>query len=142
MGVTTTTFQPYLFFSGDCRQAFTRYHEIFGGDLTILSNSDAPDGAGMPGAPAELVMHAAVVLPGGGVLMGSDDPTGDGGPKRGVSVNVSVADEAEAKRVYDALAEGGEAQMPLEPTFFSPAFGSLVDRFGISWLVGATDPGA
>lgn len=136
----TTTFQPYLFFSGDCRQAFTRYHEVFGGDLTILSNADAPEGAGMPGAPDDSVMHAAIVLPGGGVLMGSDDPTGDGGPKSGIAVNVSLADDAEAKRVFDDLAEGGEVQMPLEPTFFASVFGSLVDRFGVSWLVGAGEP--
>jgi PhnB protein len=131
-----TTFDPYLFFSGDCREAFTRYHEIFGGDVTILSNADAPEG-GMPGAPADAVMHAALVLPGGGLLMGSDDPTGTGGPKSGIAVNVNLDTVDEVRRVYDALAEGGDAQMPPEPTFFSPAFGSLVDRFGVSWLVGA-----
>ena len=132
-----TSFHPYLFFSGDCRQAFTRYHAVFGGDLTVLTNGDFPEGERMPDAGADLVMHAALTLPGGGLLMGSDDPTGDGGPKTGVAVNVSVADEAEAKRVFDALAEGGEVQMPLESTFFSPAFGGLVDAFGVSWLVGA-----
>jgi PhnB protein len=133
----TTTFQPYLFFSGDCRQAFTRYHEIFGGDLTILGNGDAPEEARMPGAGDDVVMHAAIVLPGGGVLMASDDPTGTGGPKTGVSINVSLDDEGEAKRVYDALAEGGEIQMPLGPTFFADVFGTLVDRFGVSWMIGA-----
>jgi len=132
-----TTFHPYLFFSGDCRQAFARYHEVFGGDLTVLTNDDIPEGDRMPGAAADAVMHAALALPGGGLLMGSDDPTGDGGPKTGVAVNVSVADEGEAKRVFAALADGGEVQMALEPTFFSPAFGGLVDRFGVSWLVGA-----
>ena len=136
-----TTFHPYLFFSGDCRQAFTRYNEVFGGDLTILTNDDIPEGERMPGAAADSVMHAAISLPGGGLLMGSDDPTGDGGPKVGMSVNVEVPDAEEAKRVYDALAEGGEVQMPLEATFFSPAFGGCVDRFGVSWLVGAEPAG-
>ena len=130
-----TTFHPYLFFSGDCREAFTRYGEIFGGELTILANSEAPDG-GMPGAADDFVMHAAVTLPDGGLLMGSDDPTGTGGPKWGVAVNVGVDDEAEARRVYDALADGGSADMPIEATFFSPAFGSLTDRWGVAWLVG------
>ena len=67
--------------------------------------------------------------------MGSDDPTGTGGPKWGVAVNVSVDDEAEAKRIYDALADGGSADMPLEATFWSPAFGSLTDRWGVSWQI-------
>ena len=132
-----TSFHPYLFFSGDCREAFTRYHEVLGGDLTILSNGDAPEGAGMPGAPADAVMHAALTLEGGAYVMGSDDPTGDGGPKTGIAVNIEVPDPAEAKRVFEALAEGGQVQMPLEATFFSPAFGGVVDRWGISWLVGA-----
>jgi PhnB protein len=131
-----TTFDPYLFFSGDCREAFSRYHEIFGGDLNIMSNADSPDG-GMEGASPDSVLHAAIVLPGGGVLMGSDDPTGTGGPKWGVSVSVSLDGEDETRRVYDALAEGGSMDMPLEPTFFAPLFGSLTDRWGVSWLVGA-----
>jgi len=131
-----TTFLPYLFFSGDCREAFTRYHEIFGGDLTIMGNGDAPESDRMPSVPDDFVMHAAIVLPGGGVLMGSDDPSGTGGPKTGVSVNVSLDDEAETKRVFDALADGGSVDMPLEPTFFAPLFGSLRDRHGVSWLVG------
>lgn len=132
-----TTFHPYLFFSGDCRQAFATYHQVFGGDLQVMTNGDVPEDARVPGAPADSVMHAAITLPGGGLLMGSDDPTGDGGPKLGVAVSVSVADEGEAKRVFDALAEGGEVQMPLEATFFSPAFGGVLDRYGVSWLVGA-----
>src|SRR5687767_13918578 len=99
-----TTFLPYLFFSGDCHQAFTRYHEIFGGELTVLRNGDMPESDRMPGGADDFVMHAAIVLPDGGVLMGSDDSSGTGGPKVGVSVNVSLDDESEARRVYDALA--------------------------------------
>ena len=132
-----TLFQPYLFFSGDCREAFTTYHGVFGGDLSIMTTADAPEADRMPGASDDSVMHAALVLPGGGVLMGSDDPTGTGGPKTGVAVSVSVDDEATARRVFDVLADGGQVQMPLEPTFFAPLFGSVVDRWGVSWLVGA-----
>jgi len=135
MGMATL-FQPYLFFSGDCREAFTRYHEVFGGDLSIMSNADAPEEARMPGAADDSVMHAALVLPGGGVLMGSDDPTGDGGPKTGIAVSVSLDDEAEARKAFDALADGGRVDMPLEATFFAALFGSVVDRWGVSWLVG------
>ncbi len=135
-----TTFLPYLFFSGDAREAFTRYHEIIGGELQLMTNGDAPEADRMPGASDDSVMHAAVVMPGGGVLLGTDDPTGDGGPKTGIGVSVSVADEADAKRVFDALAEGGTVFMPLEQTFFSPLFGSLVDRWGVNWMVGVDAP--
>lgn len=135
----TTSFYPYLFFSGDCRQAFERYHEIFGGDVSILSNADMPDGV-MTDAPGDFVMHAAIALEGGGLLMGSDGSTGGGGPKVGCAVNVSVADVSEANRVFDALVvDGGTVDMPVEATFFSPAFGGVTDRFGVSWLVSA-DP--
>jgi PhnB protein len=133
----STSFLPYLFFPGDCRAAFTRYHEIFGGDLQIMANADGPEG-GMPGAGPDAVLHAAITMPDGAMLMGSDDPGGDSGPRLGISVSVSVDGVDEARRVYDALvADGGTVDMPLEPSFFSPAFGGVTDRFGVAWLVGA-----
>lgn len=130
------SFHPYLFFSnGQCREAFERYSEIFGGELQIMTNADVPEGVDqMPGAEPEHVMHASIAL-GGGFLMGSDDPTGDDGPKVGVAVAYSAPDTTVGKRVFEALAEGGEAFMSFEPTFFSKGFGSCVDRFGVNWMV-------
>ena len=128
------SFDPYLFFSGNCREAMTRYQEIFGGDLVLVPNSEAPEGAGMPGASPDSIMHAALTL-GGRLLMASDDPTGNDGPKTGVAVSHTAADAGEAKRIFDGLAEGGEVQMPLGETFFSPAFGACLDRFGVPWMV-------
>jgi PhnB protein len=133
------TFHPYLFLTGTCREAFTRYQEILGGELEIMSNADAPAEARMPGAADDAVMHAAITLPNGGLLMGSDDPTGDGGPMKGLAVHLSVAEEAEAKRIFDALAESGELQMPFEATFWSKGFGACVDRFGVPWMVSVED---
>jgi PhnB protein len=132
-------FTPYLFFNGKCADAFTRYHEIFGGDLFMLKNSDAPDG-GMEGADPDMIIHAAVTLEGGAFLMGSDDPTSDGGPMKGISVSFNHADVAEVRRVYDALSQGGEQTQPLMETFFSPAFGMCVDTFGVPWMVSADAP--
>ena len=129
-------FRPYLFFGGTCRQAFTRYQEIFGGELVLMQNSDAPPGQGMPGAPADMIMHAALTFD-GNLLMGSDDPTGDGGPMKGIAVNCTVPDPGEAKRVFDGLTVGGQVTMPLAETFFAPAFGMCVDRFGVPWMVSA-----
>jgi PhnB protein len=80
-------------------------------------------------------MHAALEI-NGSALLGSDDPTGDDGPKTGFSVSYNATDAADANSVFDRLAEGGEVTLPVSETFWSPAFGMLKDRFGISWMVG------
>lgn len=130
--------RPYLAFAGNCREAFTRYEEIFGGELVVLTMDDAPADAGPPpeGLKPDFVMHAALTFGDGDLLMGADDPSGGfDGNVNGMCVNCELADEGEAKRVFDALAEGGEVQMPLGETFFSPAFGMCKDRYGIPWMV-------
>jgi PhnB protein len=134
------SFYPYLFFGGNCRDAFTRYQEIFGGELEFVTTKDMPSDEAPPDAPADMIMHAALVV-GDALLMGSDDPTTDSfGPVRGMQVNFSVADVDEAKRVFDALADGGEITMPITATFWSPMFGMCVDRFGTPWMVNAEAP--
>ena len=134
-------FHPYLMFGGNCREAFTRYQKIFGGELDVMSMADMPPGEQeVPAGQADLVMHAALRL-GDDILMGSDDPTADKfGPVQGMYVNYSVADVDEARRVFDALAEGGEVTMPAGETFWSPMFGMCVDRFGTPWMVNAEGP--
>ena len=129
-------FHAYLFFSnGECREALERYHEIFGGELTVLTQADLPEDAEpMPGAEPHHVMHAALKV-GDGLLMASDDPTGTGGPKVGVAVSYSAPDEGDGKRAFDALCDGGEVLGPWGPTFFSPGFGVCNDRFGVQWMV-------
>jgi PhnB protein len=127
-------FAPYLMFSNTCREAFTRYHEIFGGELFMMPMSEVPGGEAPPDADPDLIIHAALMA-GDSLLMASDDPTGDGGPKSGVHVSCSLPDVDEAKRVFDALAEGGQVNQPLTETFFSPAFGMCVDRFGTPWMI-------
>jgi PhnB protein len=132
-------FHPYLFFGGNCRDAFTRYGEVFGGELTIMTMADAPDGEDVPPEQADLVIHASVVV-GDALLMGSDDPTTDDfGPVQGMMVSYSATDPDDAGRVFAALSEGGQVTQELIPTFFSEAFGMCVDRFGTPWMVSA-DP--
>lgn len=130
------SFHPYLFFSDHtCAEAFRWYQSIFGGELQLMTHADMPEGAEpMPGASPEDVMHASIKI-GSGFLMGSDDPTGDDGPKRGVAVAFSAPDEKEARRVFEALSEGGEVQMAFEATFWSKGFGACLDRYGVSWMV-------
>ena len=135
-------FHPYLAFAGNCRDAFTRYQQIFGGELVLLTVADVPADAGPPppGTPSDAIMHAALTR-GDELLMGADDPSGNfDGNVRGMCVNWSVQDVGDAKRVFEALAEGGEIQVPLGATFFSPAFGMCSDRFGTPWMIMADLP--
>ncbi len=127
-------FRPYLFFGGNCREAFTRYQEIFGGELNLVTMKDVP-GEQPPADKADLIIHAALTRD-DAVLMGSDDPMSDDfGPVEGMMVSHDAADLADAKRVFDALADGGNVTQALVPTFFSDAFGMCVDRFGTPWMV-------
>ena len=136
-------FYPYLNFGGNCRDALTRYQEIFGGELVLLPFSEMPASEEMdvPADQADLIMHGALTLD-DDLLMASDDPSGNATPVRGVNINYSVTDVAEAERVFAGLAEGGEVTMPLAETFWSPKFGMCVDRFGIPWMVNVEAPEA
>jgi PhnB protein len=129
-------FRPYLAFAGNARAAFTRYQEIFGGELVLLDFASVPEAGPPPeGAQPDAIMHAALMA-GDALLMGADDPSGNfNGAVSGMCCNVSLPDPAEAKRVYDALADGGSVQVPIGETFYSPAFGMCTDRFGTPWMV-------
>jgi len=130
-------FRAHLAFAGNCREAFTRYQEIFGGDLVLLTTADAPGDAPPPlhgtGAPA--IVHAALRF-GDALLTGADDPSGGFDRNvKGMYVNWSAPNAAGATRVFEALSIDGEVQMPLGQAFFSPAFGMCTDRFGTPWIV-------
>jgi PhnB protein len=128
-------FRPYLFFGGNCREAFTRYQEVFGGELTLLTMKDVP-GEEPPADASDMIIHAALTV-GGDVLMASDDPMADGsfGPVQGMMVSYDAADVAEAERVFGALSDGGKVTQELLPTFFSEAFGMCGDRYGTPWMI-------
>ena len=133
--------RPYLAFAGNAREAFTEYQKIFGGELNIIGFQDVPE-AGPP--PSDVkpdgVMHAALIAS-DALLMGADDPNGNfDGNVQGICVNVSLADPPEARRVFDALSKGGTVQQPMGETFFSPAFGMCIDRFGTPWMVMVDPP--
>ncbi len=134
-------FRPYLFFGGNCREAFTRYQEIFGGELHLMSMKDVPGETPPPGQE-DVIIHASVSI-GDDLLMASDNMSDEAfGPVQGMMVSYDAADVADAKRVFDALAEGGTVTQDLLPTFFSEAFGMCTDRFGTPWMVVAPDPNA
>jgi PhnB protein len=135
----TMAFFPYLNFDGTCREAFTWYHEIFGGDVTILGSDDVPS-SDAPEGFAGRVIHAALMLPDGGLLMASDTQPGGHHTPQGLYVNATVATVEEAEKIWASLSVGAEIEMELAPAFFSPAFGVCTDRFGTPWMLSAADP--
>ena len=132
------SFSPYLFLVGNCREAMNAYQSIFGGQLDIVTAAEMPDAP--EDVPADAVMHAALTLESGGLLMASDDPSAtEAGPKTGISVSYSATDADNAATVFEALSKDGEVQLPMGATSWSPAFGMCIDRFGVPWMVG-TNP--
>jgi len=116
-----------------------RAYLFFGGDLTLLRMADVPSEEPPPVEQADMIIHAALVV-GDATVMGSDDPTGGSAGAQGMSVTCAPDDVPSTERVFAALADGGEVTAPLSETFFSPAFGMCVDRFGIPWMVVAPAP--
>jgi PhnB protein len=130
--------QPYLFFDGRCEEALEFYRGALGAEVEMLMRyRDAPDppppGMVAPGSEGK-VMHASFRI-GETTVLASDGQCLGKPEFRGISLSLTVASEAEADRVFSALAEAGQVQMPLGKTFFSPRFGMVADRFGVSWMV-------
>lgn len=126
--------QPYLNFDGDCGDAFRHYAHVLGGDLDIRTNAESPGSDQIPESQGDRVMHARLVV-GDQVLMASDAPPGQYQRPGGNYVSIAVEGAGEARRIFDALADGAQVQMPFDVTFWSPGFGMLVDRWGTPWMV-------
>jgi PhnB protein len=128
--------QPYLFFDGRCDEAIDFYRRALGAEVEMLMRFDeSPEPcAGGPTPPGDKVMHASLRIS-DTVLMASDGLCAGQPAFNGFSLSLSVPDPAEADRKFTALADGGQVQMPLGKTFFSPCFGMVADRFGVSWMV-------
>jgi PhnB protein len=129
--------QPYLFFGGRCEEALEFYRSVLGAQIEMVMRfreSPEPPPADMlkPGYE-DKVMHSSFRI-GETTLMASDG-CGEETSFSGFSLSLSVASEAEADRAFAALADGGHVQMPLGPTFWSPRFGMLTDRFGVGWMI-------
>jgi PhnB protein len=127
--------EPYLFFEGRCEEALEFYRRALGAEVTMLMRfKESPDpGMCQPGAE-DKVMHAEVRL-GDTTLMASDGRCQGPPAFQGFSLSLSLSDEAEAKRLFAALSDGGQIEMPLTRTFWSPCFGMVADRFGVLWMI-------
>lgn len=130
--------QSYLCFEGRTEEALKFYEKAIGAKVEMLMRfKDAPEGTCTPGTE-DKVMHAAFTV-GDTQLMASDGRMQPPAKFSGISLALSAKTEAEAKHLFDGLADGGQVQMPLTKTFFSPSFGMVGDRFGITWMV-MTEP--
>jgi PhnB protein len=128
---------PYLFFDGRCEEALDFYRRTLAAEgTTIMRFKDMPNPPpGMiPVGGEEKVMHARFQV-GDTEIMASDGRCGGAPNFQGFALTLTAADPAEAERLFAALADGGQVQMPLGQTFFSPAFGMVADKFGVSWMV-------
>lgn len=137
------TVQPYLYFDGRCEEALEFYRDHLGAKIEFLMRfKEAPQtGDGCtpppgfdPSRVADKVMHCSFRI-GNTALMASDGMSLGKASFQGISLTINAADEAEADRLFAALADGGQVQMPLTKTFYSPRFGMVADRFGVSWMV-------
>ncbi len=125
----------YLNFNGTCEAAFKFYQQVFGGkDLNLFTHGDSPMAGEVPPDWRNKIMHARLVI-GDSVLMGSDAPPQGFTKPQGFYVSMSIKDTAEAERLFNALAENGQVQMPLQQTFWAARFGMLVDQFNIPWMI-------
>ena len=127
--------QPYLIFDGRCEEALEFYKRALGAEVTALMRfKDSPDRTMAPPADGEKVMHTSIRI-GDTTVLASDGRCAGQPIFQGFALSLTVPNEAEAERLYGALADGGKEQMPLAQTFFSPRFGMVADRFGVSWMV-------
>jgi PhnB protein len=133
----------YLNFPGTTEQAFEFYRTVFGtsfsGPMMRFSQIPAgPDQPAMPEAAKNLVMHVELPIFAGHVLMGTDAPESMGfhvTPGNNMHINLEPDTRAETDRLFASLSDGGKVQMPLQEMFWGGYFGSLVDRFGVHWMV-------
>lgn len=129
--------QPYLFFDGRCEEAIEFYRRTLGAEVDMLMRfKDCPEPPAMtlPPGSEDKVMHASFRI-GDTTVMASDGMCTGQLKFAGFSLSLTVADAAEAERKFSALADGGQVNMPLAKTFYSPSFGMVADRFGVSWMV-------
>jgi len=130
--------RPYLFFDGRCEEAIEFYKKAAGAEVTaLLRFKDAPQphqpGMCPPGAENK-VMHSEIRIA-GSTVMASDGHCQGKPTFAGFALAILVKTPAEAEKTFKAMSAGGQVQMPLEKTFFSPAFGMLQDKFGMNWMV-------
>jgi PhnB protein len=127
--------QPYLFFDGRCEEAVEFYRAALGAEVTEIHRfKDSPEPHMVPPGAGDKVMHLHFRI-GETTVLASDGRCEGRSNFQGFALSLTVPNDAEAERIFAALANGGQVQMPLTRTFFSSRFGMVADRFGVSWMV-------
>ncbi len=131
--------QSYLFFDGRCEEAIAYYRTHLGAKPGMLMRfKDNPEPSQQPGMSgpgmADKVMHTEFTI-GETTLMASDDYAKGKPESKGFYQSIAVKDDAEARRVFEALANGGQVRTPLGKSFFASSFGMVEDLFGVPWMV-------
>jgi PhnB protein len=127
--------QPYLFFDGRCEEAIEFYKKAIGAKVDmVMRYKESPDKSMCTPANENMIMHSAMHI--GDTQVMASDGRAEGKPKfEGFALSISAKDDAEAGRLFNALANGGQVQMPLAKTFFASSFGMVADKFGVGWMV-------
>ena len=127
--------QPYLSFEGRCEEAINFYKSAVGAKVAMMMRfKEAPDQSMMTPGTGDRILHASLQI-GDSTVMASDGQCMGKAIFQGISLSLTAGTDAEAKRLFDALANGGQIQMPLAKTFFATSFGIVADKFGVSWMI-------
>jgi len=129
--------EPYLHFNGTCEEALNFYAKVFGGEITSINRFEgSPMEANCPPDWKNKIMHANFVAP-SLKFMASDGQPGSNADTKETRVSLSLAgkDEAEGQRIFDALADGGNVEVPYSKQFWGATFGMLTDKYGIDWMI-------
>ena len=136
---TPAKIETYLFFDGRCEEAIEFYRRTLGAEVLMMMRfKDNPEpsqpGASNPPGTENKIMHASLKI-GDTNVMASDGRCLGKPSFQGFALSIATPNVAEADGLFAALADGGQVQMPLTKTFFSPRFGMLADRFGVTWMI-------
>lgn len=128
---------PYLTFDGTAAEALAFYAKVLGGEILFSQTfGESPMRDEIPAEFHGRIMHATVKLPDGPLMASDSGPWAPvSGPMQSCSLSLAFEDLGKARRVFEALGEGGTVTMPLQPTFWAAGFGTLTDRFGVPWMV-------
>jgi PhnB protein len=133
------TINPYLNFKGNTEEAFNFYKSVFGGEFIMLQRfKDTPEASKIAAADQDKIMHIALPVGNGNILMATDALESMGqtlNVGNNVHLSLSAESKTEADKIFNSLSAGGQVIMPLEDTFWGAYFGMVADKFGISWMV-------
>lgn len=127
--------EPYLSFEGRCEEAINFYKTAIGAEVVMMMRfKEAPDQSMMTPGTGDKIMHATLRI-GDSIVMASDGRCIGKANFEGISLSLTPDNDGDAKKLFNALTDGGHIHMPLTKTFFASSFGMVADKFGVQWMV-------